>query len=538
MPLDARAGNVISALVNRRSRVNIVPRPIRSFTMLAGTVLMVAGCAGNPETAAREGALAQQQLDAGNLRAAEATIAKAIAERDDLPALHLLRGRIEIAAGNMSAAFQAYESALGLDPANPEALQGVAQLGMRIGNLDRSQQAAEQILSLQPDQIDALLIKGVIQLVRNKHADAQATAQRVLTLDPANESATILMARSQFLQGQPDRALATVRAREKAGTRTEALALTELELLREARDAAGMLEVFTFLRTVRKDVDLALDEANVRYKLGDNAGARAVLVAALTSGRPSPAQVAAVTDLWREYDPTPLAPPEVARLRSASPDTRLALARFYLASSEPLVAEQLTTGLASSDADGVRARIAAARGDNANATRLADSVLHDDETQCDALIGRAFASLGEGHGERAILDGQRATAECPGWPAATYPVVAAYKHRSDAVGVQRTYADAVSRLPQDGELSRAFWSWLESRGRIREAVAEARRLTRKAPALTSGWRAYLAVCDRHPKAGCAGEADAGLAKSLKTYAVDLAPGAGPPRGLIGRLATQ
>ena len=494
--------------------------------------LMLAACSGSPEKANELAATAQQQLDAGQITAAQKTIAEAIKERDDMVALHVLRARIEMAANNLNGAYKAYQDALGLDAANLEALQGVAQLGLRVGDLRASEDAAERILNLQPGQIDALLITGVHHLIHNRAEEALAVADRVLKLDAGNEGGTILKARALFLDDRPEEALEAVQAREKLVGRSEPVAVTELELLRERHDAKGMLEVFAWLRAnAPANIDRALDEANLRFKTGDTPGGRALLLGILRGAKPDAEQLNTVTGLWREYDPSPLSSADKLALTKAAPNIRIALARHFLRSGQPEAAAAFVDPGVSLEEKGLGARIAALESNAERAKSLSDAVLEVDETQCDALVARAATT----QARAGVTAAQRAIAECPSDPAPALALAGAYARLRDVRGVERSYSDAVARIPQDRQLSAAFISWLTQQGRSREAVAEARRLTRKAPALLSAWRAYLQICQATPSESCANEAQAGLDAARDMLAIDPAPGTVPDRGLTGRL---
>ena len=117
-----------------------------------------AACSNSEEAAMKKGAEAQQQLNAGQIAAARISIQEAIDERDDIPVLQLLRGRIEYASGSPTNAFNAYSVALSLDAANMEALQGVAQFGLQTGNIREAEDAAQRILGLNPTDTNGLTV--------------------------------------------------------------------------------------------------------------------------------------------------------------------------------------------------------------------------------------------------------------------------------------------------------------------------------------------------------------------------------------------
>ena len=520
--------------MRRRQTVNHLLRVgrVAGFPLL----LVLVACSGDAERAMSQGAVAETQFASGDLAAARKSIAAAIDERDDLAALQLLRGRIEIAGQRFAPAFDAYSAALALEATNMEALQGVAQLGLRTGHLDASEEATGRILALSPDQPDALLIKGLLALVRNRPVEAIENADRILASAPGNEGGVILKARALYLRGEPAQALAMIEKAVPLAGNSAGLVLTRLELMREVGNAAGMLAQFAALHKLRPDdFDLTIDEANLRYKTGDKQAARTLLSEAVLARPRTAAQVAGITALWRDYDPEPLDASGRARLRQASGAARAEVARFYLDSGRAKEALELLAGDASLAARALAARATIAAGDRAGGAAAAETILETDQTQCDALIARSAKLLDERRGSPAIVAAQTAAAECPQNAAAWLQLAKANEARGKAAEVSRAFADAVLRNPQDANLSVGYVAWLERQGVARQAVAEARRLTRKAPALMGAWTAYLAVCEHHAEAGCATDARNGRSKALGTLGIDRPIGQRAPNGLFGRL---
>jgi predicted Zn-dependent protease len=107
---------------------------------------------------------------------------------------------------------------------------------------------------------------------------------------------------------------------------------------------------------------------------------------------------------------------------------------------------------------------------------------------------------------------------------------------SGASGANRVYRDALDANKQSEPLTAAYARWLVSQHRTREAVAIARRLTRYAPALLSGWRLYANLCQRFDQS-CVRSAATGLANAGTLFGVDLEPGQPPPNGLLGRFVS-
>lgn len=528
----------ISHAVRTHQTINFVFF-VRRFACHA-LLVALAACSGDASRAMMLGAEAQQQLAAGQLQTARETIIAALKERDDLPDLQLLKARIELAANRTGPAFDAFSAALSLEATNPEALQGVSQLGLRTGHVVESEAAADHILALQPNQTDALLVKGLLALVRNRPANAIEFADRIQAASPRDEGGVILKSRALYLLGDLHGALEFLSKLEPAVAGKEAVVRTKLELHRQAGDAPAMLADFATLTQLQpKDLDLRLDEANLRYKTGDMIGARRLLRAALFDLRPVAYQASRIAALWGEYDHEPLDAGDLRAL-AASPNeaARVEIARYFLDTNQKGVASALVSGGHTLEARSLSALAAIADGETAVGAAEAERILAQDKTQCDALLARSAAAAATQRWSEAILAAQTAAAECPDKISARMALAQAYNGRHDESGVRRAFADGITQNPQDPALSAAFRTWLEASGESRQAIAEARRLTRKAPALVSGWVAYRAVCQRQHEETCVADAQIGLERATKLLGVDLTPGTQTLRNLIGRLPQQ
>ena len=501
---------------------------------------LFAACSGDPGRAMGLGAEAQQQLDAGQVQAARATITAALKERDDIAALHLLRGRIEIASNREGPAFDAFAAALSLEASNPVALQGVAQLGLRTGHIKESEDAADRILALQPGQSDALLVKGLLAIVRNRPAETVEFADRILAASPGSEGGVILKARALYMLGDLGGARDFLQTVEPASAKTMAITRTRLELLREAGDVPGMLAEFAALRQMLpKDLALRLDEANLLYKTGDAPRARSLLRTLLFDFQPDASQTTRIAALWLEYDREPLDAGTLGALATNPNEAaRVEVARYYLETGRAAVAHGLVSGAQSLEARSIAARTAIAKGEAALGAAAAERILAADRTQCDALLARSAARSLARQWAAAVVAAQTAAAECPQNVGASIALARAYEGQRNPAGVRRAFAEGIARNPQDPALGSAFSAWLEANGHSRQAIAEARRLSRKAPALVSAWVSYVGVCARQHDESCAAEARAGLASANRMLGIDLPPGTQTRNNLIGRLPAR
>lgn len=501
-------------------------------------LLVTAGCADRTEQAMQHAAEAEQHLQAGEMWLARQKIGDAIAERDDLPELHLLHGRIQVASESYESAFAAYSNALALDATNIEALQAVSQLGLRTGNLRESLDATERILVLQPNQESALLVRGIHAFARNRFDDAIEDAERVLALRPQSEEAAILKSRALFLMGDAAGAVEVIDSVQGGTADSEGVARTKLELSREMNNPQGMQAQFNRLRQLRpNDDDLRIDEANLRFKLGEIQPGKKLVIDLLKQEGLRQDSAAQAVDLLRDYS-IAITEDEVSGLAaSANGTTLVELARYFLENELPGASDLVIQQLPSNDARPLYARLAVLKSQPSQAVKIANEVLNRDETQCDALIAFAEASLANRDVPGATRSAQRAAAECPKRSEAWLATAAAYQARDEAIGVQRVYRDAIKANPQNFSIAQAFADWLAREGRQREALAVARSFTRKSPALLRGWEYYRSLCTRLD-AGCENEAQRGLAQARTRYGIDARMGELPQTGLFGRLVRR
>jgi tetratricopeptide (TPR) repeat protein len=512
------------------------PIPFWCNFLLICCVLALPACADRSEDAAQNAAVAQQALDRRDVLAARKAINAAIADRDDIVEYHLLRGRIELAAGSQGSAYNAYNDALTLDSSNGEALLAVAQLGLETGNLRDSREAAENLLILAPDNIDALLLRGIHSMIKRDYPEAIEYADRILALSPGHEGGTILKSRALYMSRQPNEALEMLAQISGAAVDSVAAALTRLEIYRVLRDADKLGEEFAHLRRLRPD-DLALriDEANFRYKSGERRLAHDLVAGVLANERVNPEAAERALALWEEYGLQGVSRALFDRInRNGSAASRQALARFLIRHDRAQEANATLETLPANAAAGLRARYLDLTGKTSDALRLAEALLAQDTTDCDALIAASEGTVKARNAPAAVRYAQLAAAECPTEPSAWLTSARAYEALGRKSGVNRVYVQSLDANKQSSELTAAYAKWLVAEGRSREAIAFARRLAKYAPALLSGWQLYGDLCRRFD-AGCVDEAAEGLANARTMYGVDLAPGTKPSNGLFGRL---
>jgi len=492
--------------------------------------LALAGCGPDRQEAMALADEAQQELDAGNASAAFLTINRAIRQQDDVADLYLLKARIALAAGRPVEVFQAYRQAVELEPTNVDALRGLAQIAFQLGRSDDAERTVTQLMAQSPADPTARLVKGLLALARCRPETALELADQILANNSADEGGMVLKTRALFALNRDQAARASLDEASRRLGNSFGLSLTRLEMDRTLADAPAVKADFVALRRLQpRNADLAVQQVNFLYKTGDPAGARREAVGLLRSGVFQGDGLDRMARLWREYDPAPLAPADLADLASRGPrPVRIMAAQHYLEVGQGAPAVALIAGIDGSDVAGITARAQLLMGQPREAELTAQRVLAKDKTQCDALLALAGTNLAAGRREEASARAEDATGECPRlWPAY---VVMADANSTSVPQLDRVTAAALDAAPQNGVLARALAQRWLSRGQANRAVALVRRVTRSAPALVSGWVLLQELCPKSGDAACAAEAARGLALARRLYMIDPLPGQPPLLG--------
>jgi tetratricopeptide (TPR) repeat protein len=499
----------------------------------------ISGCSDSETDAAQYAAQAGILLEQNRLFEAKQAVGKAISARDDVAEYHLLRGRIEFQAGAVENAYMAYSEALSLNPSSEEALQAISQLGLRVGQLEASIDATDKLLVLNPNQTDALLVRGLHALIRRNHAAATSSADQILSIDPLNEGGVVLKARASFLSGKAEEAAQILQDYERSRPNTQAVSLTRLEIYRALRNPKMMAQQFADLNTLLPDdLVIRLDHANFLYKTDKAEDATKLVVKVLANKAATRANVQSAVNLLEEYGISDLNAASFRTISSSGiPAARIALSRYFAEKGNVNAATMLLTGMTGVDAGAERAQIALLQGQNVRAQAIVQELLAKDETHCSALKTQALLWYSSGRLADSLRAAQSASAECPNRSDLWQVTAKVYSAMNDDINVRRVFAQGLDANKQSESLSRAYSGYLLAHNGSREAIAVARKLTRSAPALNSGWRLYVDICAK-AKSSCVDEAKEGLIESQTRFGVDMLPGELLPNGLFGRLVTR
>lgn len=497
---------------------------------LAWLCILCTGCSNKVQKAYMRGQEAQQALDRGDIPAARQSIAKAIQAKDDLTSLHLLNGKIELAAKSPATAFDAFVMAASLDPMNVEALEGIALTGVQSRHEREAEDAAQTLLAAHPGNVVALFTQGQLALEREQYDAAIAAANRILAAHADDERGVVLKVRALFLAGKPDAAVNILRQAE-ARPPSAGIARIALEVARARHDPAAMIKAFTILRRLNRITpQLDLDEANTRFKSGDRAEADRIVTAQLSKTDISADRIHDFLGLWREYG---LPAAGAVRLpASANEQAREGAARLLAEHNRAAEALAILALAPSPNAEGIKSLVWLNQGQEQDANDRARQILSRDPTQCEARLVVARVALRGRRFDEAIGNANPVAVECPYLIDATTTLSIAYGAIGQTSQIERSFGEAIKRNRDNPRAYEAYATWLRNQRLPGRAADVARELTQATPSRQSAWRLLLANCDND---SCRAEARAGIAAAARAYQIDLPPGDPPVQGIYAPL---
>jgi tetratricopeptide (TPR) repeat protein len=503
--------------------------------------LLCTACSNNLEEATQNASLAEAQLAGGDIPNARISIQKAIAARDDISAYYILLGKIELQAQRPINAFDAFSSAMDLEPDNLEVLQAVADLGLQTGRLDQAETAADRLLLLAPNATGAMLIKGFIAVDENRLEDGKKIASEILTLNAQDTGGIILASRIDALQNNPAEALKKLDALGAQTASSDALDVTRLEIYRLQGNAAGMAELFpNILEKLPENMEYPYDYINLLYKIGDIKNARSLSLSMIAKTADKEAQLKKISRLWLEYDPSPLSTDEIANFAAnGTAVTRTAFARHFLAANNPVIAQQLLSEMVAGGSvytKALYARILLALGKKEDAYAMAGKVLMEDKKNDDALLVRSEQYLAAKQYEKALEDANIAATDAPENAAAHIALAKAYIALGHNIRARQIYERGIDILPQSMPLVESYRKFLATLGDKDRIISLSREFALASPSSIKAWNIFAASCSEFGDARCAGQVQRGLAIARKSYFIDEPPGTPRQRGLFARIA--
>ena len=134
----------------------------------------------------RDSALAASAATSVNQDDAEGA-ERFLRELDNRPvtaAIATVRGRAALAHMNFQSALRAFDAALAIDPASPEAAWGLAEADRRFGNNEKARAELQQILARDPGNLQALGSLEKLDADFSRWGEAEDLQRRLLAADP------------------------------------------------------------------------------------------------------------------------------------------------------------------------------------------------------------------------------------------------------------------------------------------------------------------------------------------------------------------
>jgi len=488
---------------------------------LIAAALLIAGCTSRAERAAEAMAIAQQLAAAGQYGAAQGQFDIAVAARDDLPELWLLRARNQIALNDYAGAYGSFRNVLDQDRTNREALDALSQLSLATGRIDDARDYSSQILALDPDNVGGLVVAATAAFRRGLYDQAEKQLKRVLELAPDTESALVLSSQFAMRRGRFDQAEAVLQPIfvKSGGSRDVRRQL--MTVYEHAADAKGMLAVAQ--RNVAVDGDDIANHLVLARQLlltGDR-GAAAARLNGVHRDHPGDARRDATIAMLADADiPTATLIPLLATLSDPDPDLTLALADYALARQDYGVAARLLAplipgrpaGVGTTDLYGAQALALAGLGRYDEAGRFAAAALRFDREQTDALMARTLIQLASRNPAGALRDARIVVAEnpafAPGYALLRRSLVAG----GEPLLADRALFDAVNANRNDPIALRQLSTMLVAGGRAGDALDYARSFSVRNMASVAGWTIRGDLCRIAGDTACVARARAIVAR--------------------------
>lgn len=497
----------------------------------AAMLLTLVACGSAEEKAAKAAARYDVYYARRDFYSARVEIKRAIGAQDDIPEYWAKLARVELAAGNLLDAYNAYARVIELQPDDEEAIQTMAELSYSGGAFDDSEKFVDQILEKQPRSLRMLLVKGSIAASRQQTGEARAIAEKMLEIDPGNEGGKILLARVLTMGG--DRA-ASIALLEKAVTddgESVPKLLALLDLYSSTDDFSDAARTFARLFALQpENSELRIEYARMLYERNNPARALDML-GRLSRTHPGDSAIQQqIVDLWSDVGSDRIDVDLVRRFVDQTGNNMMKIALGHLlldqrryAEAEAVLRPFIDRGdvtAAKVEADVLYAGALSGLGRGAEALALVDRVLRFDENNPRALLMRVQVSTAAGDLARALRDAQVLARDNPRMTDGRVALAEIYVRRRETVLADAAYASAMKELSDDSDMLEAYVAYLLRTNRSAMALDISKRFSRTNPRAREGWRVRAEMCLKLKNDVCVAEAMQALEQvpgGLKTY---------------------
>lgn len=465
-----------------------------AFLLLLATA--TAACTSADEKAATAAGLAESAYNDGRLPAARAYIQQALAQRDNVSEYWALLAQINVATGDASGAFDAYENVLTLDRGNVEALSTLLQLGLAGNAAGRAERYADQLAVLDPSSTLPATVKAAAALDRGDKETTDRLLAQVLDKHPDDVGALLVKSRRLAADQRYGEGAALIEATFKAGGNTNSRLVMLKDLYRKAKDRDRYRDTVARLAAANPTkTDMQLEYADVLYDGGARDQAYALTRALLAAQPRDLAMAADVLNLWLRQGGAAMPVVQVATdAAGLGPVGKAAYAQYASEIGHPDVALAIfdadpPTGPPDTTNSDALAAVAYARGllgQRPAALATLAAILQQDPEQPRALLarGRLRPDL-----FGAVTDVRKVVAEDPANVAARLTLADLLLRRGDGQLAENVLREGLDIEGGDPRLAERLARLLVARGRRSDAVAmltdyaRANPLSRRAAAL-------------------------------------------------------
>jgi cellulose synthase operon protein C len=386
-------------------------------------VLLLAGCDSVEERVAEHYERGGELLESNEPERAILEFRSALQLDPEHAPSHFAIGEILEQRGDLREALGRFRKVVDLDPTHVDARLKLARLALLSGAADEADRQISELLRLDPNRADVQVVRASLLLHRNDAEGAREAIDLALALDPDSLDAALVEAGYLMRTGSPDAALARIDAALAGNGTNLPLHLAKLQILENTGDQAGIgSQLGAMVEAFPDDVRFRQTRAQWAMQSGDLATAEADLRALVEA---APGDAEAVTNLirfLRRHRGDEPARAELARLAAepqALPELPLLLARFDIETgNETAAADQLRAlvergGENANKARLMLAELMLAKGSEAEAAELVDTVLARDPANVEAIVLKVSRLIREQRLDEAIHEARKGLDEAP-----------------------------------------------------------------------------------------------------------------------------
>ena len=475
----------------------------------AGVTLLLADTASSPETAATaqeklqalkqsgvetwaaHAARASLLLRENKLAEADAAVQAAVKLNAQAPEVKVLQGRVAAAQNHGPESEAFLRSAMENSPAHSPAKLQLAISKMQAGENAAAKKILDEILKASPDDTPTWILRGKIALAENDFAECERIAQSVLSWNPRSYDIRLLRARAFVLQRELVKGLAELKLLEDLYPKSPELKYeTAVVHVQTGAAAEAMKSLDDALQLNSGYVPAILLRAELKMRSGGlgeaitsmlaflkayptNAQGKMILANAYTAMGQMDQAFSLYTELGQQFPKQPEFPAYLGFIHSRQGrpaearkmyEEALRLSPYYLSASEELldldvdekkfdVAQERVNALLvlHTNAPGammLAAKVALAKGDKTNATRLLKEVAQRTPEASGLYVLLAQLESSSGDNKSAIAQFQQAIQRNPDDVTSQLQLGMAYDAEGDYANARKHYETVVKLNPR------------------------------------------------------------------------------------------